>query len=184
MADNKNVYEIGLAMAGAISAGAYSAGVVDFLFQALHEWELAKRDYPDNVPNHSVCIQAAAGASAGSITAALAAVAVAGGLRPEKATDSQKDQQPYRCVLPALYEAWVSLPDMAARKPDTLDLLTNDDLEDGRAPRSILNAATLDTLTGKALALPPPPEGAAPGPAHGGEPLPYLAERLHLYLTL
>jgi hypothetical protein len=41
MADNKNVYEIGLAMAGAISAGAYSAGVVDFLFQALHEWELA-----------------------------------------------------------------------------------------------------------------------------------------------
>jgi len=38
MADNKNVYEIGLAMAGAISAGAYAAGVVDFLFQALHEW--------------------------------------------------------------------------------------------------------------------------------------------------
>ena len=35
MADNKNVYDIGLAMAGAISAGAYSAGVVDFLFQAV-----------------------------------------------------------------------------------------------------------------------------------------------------
>ena len=78
MADNKNVYEIGLAMAGAISAGAYSAGVVDFLFQALHDWELAKRDDADHVPNHSVCIRAAAGASAGSITAALAAVAVAG----------------------------------------------------------------------------------------------------------
>src|SRR3954453_18357537 len=72
MADNKNVYEIGLAMAGAISAGAYSAGVVDFLFQALHDWELAKRDDPDNVPNHSVCIRTAAGGSAGSITAALA----------------------------------------------------------------------------------------------------------------
>ena len=89
MADNKNVYEIGLAMAGAISAGAYSAGVVDFLFQALHEWELAKRDDPGNVPNHSVCIRAAAGASAGSITAALAAVAVAGGLRPQKARRPQ-----------------------------------------------------------------------------------------------
>ena len=59
MADNKNVYEIGLAMAGAISAGAYSAGVVDFLFQALHEWELAKHDNrKDSVPNHSVCVRA------------------------------------------------------------------------------------------------------------------------------
>src|SRR4051794_36715675 len=111
MADNKNVYEIGLAMAGAISAGAYSAGVVDFLFQALDEWELAKRDDPDNVPNHAVCIRAAAGASAGSITAALAAVAVAGGLRPDKVAEPNKGVQPYRYVLPAVYKAWVTMPD-------------------------------------------------------------------------
>ena len=116
MADNKNVYEIGLAMAGAISAGAYSAGVVDFLFQALHEWELAKDEKPDTVPNHAVCVRAAAGASAGSITAALAAVAVAGGLRPEKVDRPEEGQQPYRCVLPALYQAWVTLPDMASRQ--------------------------------------------------------------------
>src|SRR5215208_6468063 len=143
MADNKNVYEIGLAMAGAISAGAYSAGVVDFLFQALHDWELAKRDDPDNVPNHSVCIRAAAGASAGSITAALAAVTVAGGLRPEKVADPQKDRQPYRCVLPALYQAWVTMPDMAAQHPDTPDLLSTNDLKDGVSPQSILNAGIL-----------------------------------------
>ena len=42
----------------------------------------------------------------------------------------------------------------------------------------------LDALTDKALDLPPPPEGAEAGPAYGGKPLPYLAERLHLYLTL
>lgn len=184
MADNKNVYEIGLAMAGAISAGAYSAGVVDFLFQALHEWELAKRDYPDNVPNHAVCIRAAAGASAGSITAALAAVAVAGGLRPEKVADPQKDRQPYRNVLPALYRAWVTMPDMAARQPDTPDLLATNDLRDGASPQSILNAGILDALTDQALDLPPPPEGTEGGPAYGGNPLPYFAERLHLYLTL
>lgn len=184
MADNKNVYDIGLAMAGAISAGAYSAGVVDFLFQALDEWEVAKRDDPDGVPNHSVCIRAAAGASAGSITAALAAVAVAGGLRPQKVDEPKKDEQPYRCVLPALYQAWVTLPDMAARQPGALDLLTNDDLEDGVSPQSILNAAVLDDLTDKTLAVAAPAEGVAPGPAHGGEPLPYLAERLHLFLTL
>ena len=184
MADNKNVYEIGLAMAGAISAGAYSAGVVDFLFQALHDWELAKRDDADHVPNHSVCIRAAAGASAGSITAALAAVAVAGGLRPEKVADPQKDRQPYRNVLPALYQAWVTMPDMAAQHPGTPDLLATNDLTEGVSPQSILNAGILDALTDKALDLPPPPEGGETGPAYGGKPLPYFAERLHLYLTL
>jgi hypothetical protein len=184
MADNKNVYEIGLAMAGAISAGAYSAGVVDFLFQALHEWQLAKDENPGTVPNHAVCVRAAAGASAGSITAALAAVAVAGGLRPDKVDKLEEGQQPYRYVLPALYQAWVTLPDMASRQSGGLDLLTNDDLPDGMSPQSILNAAILDNLTDKALALPAPPQGAMAGPAHGGGPLPYVAERLHLYLTL
>ena len=31
--------KLGLAMSGAISAGAYSAGGVDFLIEALDEWE-------------------------------------------------------------------------------------------------------------------------------------------------
>ena len=184
MADNKNVYEIGLAMAGAISAGAYSAGVVDFLFQALHEWELAKRDDPSKVPNHSVCIRAAAGASAGSITAALAAVAVAGGLRPQKAADFKDGEQPYQCVLPALYKAWVTLPDMASPNSNPNDLLANNDLKDGASPQSILNAGILTALTGEALGLPEPPAGSELPPAFGGAPLPYLAERLHIYLTL
>jgi len=84
MPKNDNVFELGLAMAGAISAGAYSAGVMDFLFQALDAWEKAKLEAPDTVPNHSVCIRAAAGASAGSITAALGMVAVSGGLQKEE----------------------------------------------------------------------------------------------------
>ena len=185
MADNKNVYEIGLAMAGAISAGAYSAGIVDFLFQALHEWELAKRDRPDKVPNHSICIRAAAGASAGSITAALAAVAVAGGVRPQKAPDLKEGDQPYQCVLPALYKAWVILPDLASPNgPDPNDLLANNDLRAGAAPQSVLNAGILTALTGEALGLPEPAKGSELPPAFGGAPLPYLAERLHIYLTL
>jgi hypothetical protein len=184
MTDNKNVFEIGLAMAGAISAGAYSAGVVDFLFQALDEWELYKRDHPNDVPNHSVCIRAAAGASAGSITAALAAVAVAGGLRPEKVKDLKEGEQPYRYVLPALYKAWVTMPDMASPHPGKPDLLATDELKDGVSPQSILNAHILDALTDEALELPAPAAGVLPGPAYGGDPLPYFAERLHLYLTL
>ena len=35
-------FEIGLVMAGAISAGTYTAGVIDFLIEALDEWESAK----------------------------------------------------------------------------------------------------------------------------------------------
>ena len=31
-------FEIGLVMAGAVSAGAYTAGVVDFLIRALDQW--------------------------------------------------------------------------------------------------------------------------------------------------
>lgn len=37
-------FKIGLTMAGAISGGAYTAGVLDFLFEALAEWEKAKKD--------------------------------------------------------------------------------------------------------------------------------------------
>ena len=36
-------FEIGLVMAGAVSAGAYAAGVVDFLIQALDQWHEGKR---------------------------------------------------------------------------------------------------------------------------------------------
>ena len=37
MAQNPPVFDISLCMAGAISAGAYTAGVVDFLIEALEE---------------------------------------------------------------------------------------------------------------------------------------------------
>src|SRR5436309_7074225 len=74
-------FEIGLVMAGAISAGAYTAGVIDFLIQALDEWEAAKRfarahpGHPQarECPMHEVRIRVMAGASAGGMTAALAA---------------------------------------------------------------------------------------------------------------
>ena len=73
---------------------------------------------------------------------------------------------------------------MASPDPDPNDLLANNDLKDGASPQSILNAGILTALTGRALGLPDPPEGSELPPAFGGAPLPYLAERLHIYLTL
>src|SRR4029453_9916676 len=109
--------------------------------------------------------------------AVLPAVAGAGVLRREKVAGAAADEQPYKCVLPALYKAWVTLPDMASPATDPNDLLANNDLKDGVAPQSILNPRILPTLTGEALGLPDPPAGTEPPPAFGGAPLPYLAER-------
>ena len=36
-------FHIGLAISGAVSAGAYAAGVLDFLIEALDEWYASKR---------------------------------------------------------------------------------------------------------------------------------------------
>jgi hypothetical protein len=40
-----NEFKVAINMAGAISAGAYTAGVLDFLTEALEEWQKAKDDY-------------------------------------------------------------------------------------------------------------------------------------------
>src|SRR5262245_39735365 len=71
----EETFELGLAMAGAISAGAYSAGVFDFLAQALSEWEAAKSRDAALVPNHRVVIKVISGASAGAITGAVGTIA-------------------------------------------------------------------------------------------------------------
>jgi hypothetical protein len=42
MAEDRT-FELAVVMAGAISAGAYTAGVMDFLFEALDAYEDAKR---------------------------------------------------------------------------------------------------------------------------------------------
>ena len=63
------VFELGLVMAGAISAGAYTAGVMDFLIEALDAY-YAARDKPDWAgPRHDVRVPVLAGASAGGASA-------------------------------------------------------------------------------------------------------------------
>ncbi|WP_374163184.1 hypothetical protein [Arcticibacter sp. MXS-1] len=37
-----HTFHAGLCMAGAVSAGAYTAGVMDYLLEALENWERAK----------------------------------------------------------------------------------------------------------------------------------------------
>ncbi len=63
-----NTYHLGLAMAGAVSAGAYTAGVLDYLFETLERWEAEK--IKGGVPTHKVVLDIMGGASAGGMCAA------------------------------------------------------------------------------------------------------------------
>jgi hypothetical protein len=71
---NNATFEIGLVMAGAISAGAYSAGVIDFIIEALDAYEQEKHKASWSGPRHDIKIPVMTGASAGGMTAALAAL--------------------------------------------------------------------------------------------------------------
>jgi len=76
------VFEIGLVLAGAVSAGAYTGGVLDYLTEALDAFEKAKAAERAKhgadlskwaVPGHAVRIRVISGASAGGMSAAMLA---------------------------------------------------------------------------------------------------------------
>nr|HPH38506.1 patatin-like phospholipase family protein [Sediminibacterium sp.] len=70
----ENTFHIGLCMAGAVSAGAYTAGVVNYLLTALDRWEQCRGQA--GVPTHRVQLSIIGGASAGGMTGFLTAAAI------------------------------------------------------------------------------------------------------------
>lgn len=103
---SKPTFEIGIAMSGAISAGAYSAGVFDFLIQALDAWEKAKAEGAPDLPEYDVRLKALSGASAGAITAAIGVIAAGGREAP--------GSQNIRFTLGRLYRSWVTRPTLVS----------------------------------------------------------------------
>src|SRR3954469_20872079 len=65
--------QLGVVMCGAVSAGAFTAGVVDFLIQALDQWHEGKRGDDPRCPRHDVSLKVMAGASGGGMSVAIAA---------------------------------------------------------------------------------------------------------------
>lgn len=127
-------FKIGINMAGAVSAGAYTAGVLDFLLEALEEWHGAKQR-GEAVPAHDVSIEVLSGASAGGMCAAISAVQL---------TESRPD---------LLHECWVN-------RIDIRELLGTRDLHDGQPLVSLLDSTPIGEIARCALA----PGNAAPRP--------------------
>ncbi|SHN43024.1 Patatin-like phospholipase [Duganella sacchari] len=143
----KGTFDLGLVMAGAISAGAYTAGVLDFLIEAMDAFEtekakrrLASRDpLTWDVPGHDVRLRIMSGASAGSIVSAVAAVALRYQFPHVKSSTTNPSANPF-------YRAWVSDIDIS-------NLLQAKDLQGNKDPvTSLLDSTSLqsigDTLLG------------------------------------
>jgi hypothetical protein len=156
-------FEIGLVMTGAISAGAYTAGVIDFLLQALDEWQRAKDAGHPDCPPHRVRLKVMAGASAGGMTAALSVGML--GETFEYATS-------YPAGAPLnnkLFDCWVNKSDIAA-------LLGTDDLTDlGRPIRSILDSTAPAEIAASAFKF----VATRTSPSR-----PYLSDPLHVLVTV
>jgi hypothetical protein len=153
-------FELGLVMAGAISAGAYTSGVLDFLFEALQALE-DEKEKPDSklCPPYDVKIKVMSGASAGGMCAAIATGALVSGVR-FGCTSGQQRPNP-------LFNSWVNKIDMS-------ELLQVNDLQEPNSPvKSILDSTVLKTIANDVLDI----RQFTPVPK-------YVSNELHLILTL
>jgi hypothetical protein len=71
----ERTFELALVLGGTVSAGAYTAGAVDFLIEALDRWTEQRAADP-SVPQHNVVLRVITGTSGGGVIAAIAARAL------------------------------------------------------------------------------------------------------------
>jgi hypothetical protein len=156
MTEEKKIY-LGICMAGAITAGSYTAGVMDYLFETLENWQFCKDEnirareagkriddwpYP-SVPMYDVIIQIISGASAGGMCAAITTSMLAEGV---KANDfAYKNSK--------LYKAWIELADGDERDSTIKKLLDTSDIKVADGLESLLNSKVLDNLCDKVITV-------------------------------
>jgi len=170
----EGTFEIAIVLAGAVSAGAYTGGVMDFLTEALDEWckckaedDRSKRTGTDQqtVPHHNVVLKVITGASAGGMNGAIAAAAYSCKFPHANVTTTSPrlfSENPF-------YSAWVDSIDITP-------MLDVADLED-RLPGSLLNCTTLKKISDSILSF---CEGKEPVPAGMRD---WLADPFELRLT-
>ena len=187
-AEEKTLH-LAITMAGAVSAGAYTAGAMDYLLEVLDRWSELKRKGDKRVPTHNVKIEVLSGASAGGMTAAITSVALhlkdrhsikSFNSAQEEEHNSKKTlsdaQRPDRRELNPFYHSWVNLTDEEMMPV----LLKGDDFvslsEDKKTCISALNSDFIQTIARRAVRMheddidPDLPE--------------YVSDKLRLFVTL
>lgn len=144
-------FHLGLCLAGAISAGAYTAGVLDYLFEALKDWEEKKKTgSPSEVPQHTVKLSVIGGASAGGMTGMIAGLSLFNGFAPAK-----KIPQNLNSIIPEnpFYHAWVDQleEEITSCYRSMFDYLLNtEDVQEGNV-HSLLNSNFVSKIADKII---------------------------------
>ncbi|MBB6308530.1 hypothetical protein [Xanthobacter tagetidis] len=169
------VFRIGLVMAGAVSAGAYTAGVVDFLLEALDAIEDVragldrsdlKAGFDDETelvaPPYRAEIGAMSGTSAGAMVTAITTAVLNTRIPPVTG-----ETTPGETTGNPLYDCWVEQIHIDK-------LLSTDDLEGDSPLRSILNSKPLDAIVA----------GALPYADRVDHPRAYVQDHLPVYMCV
>lgn len=154
--ENEKTFKLCLTMAGAVSAGAYTAGVIDYLLETLELWEKAKvinrsrgtnhPDYDHSIPMHQVEIDVMSGSSAGGISGSLTLLALA-----DKNYKSINKDNP-NGIDNIFYRSWVEMAD--TKESSTIDKLIGDnDLKEFGEVRSLLNTKAIDDIADEAIRI-------------------------------
>jgi hypothetical protein len=150
--EKKIAFRIGISMAGAISAGAYTAGVMDYLLEALENWQKAKELDLPGTPKHEIIIEVLSGASAGGMTAVMTAASV----QKEFPHISQRNYFTETSKENPLYDSWVNLTevhksDIMSQMLDSKDITGSPEHNPGREVRSFFNSMFIEKIARQAL---------------------------------
>ncbi len=169
-------FRIGVSMAGAVSAGAYTAGVMDYLLEALENWQKAKDLGLPGVPQHEVVIEVLSGASAGGMTAVITAASI----QKEFPHIHQQNYFNYTNKENPLYDSWVNLTedsksDMMDQMLSTSDITGSQTLNPKKEVRSVFNSLFIEKIAHRTLGTTVKDPGIK---------RPYFADDLELFTTL
>jgi hypothetical protein len=126
-------------MAGSVSAGAYTAGVIDFLMEALTKWEAARGQDP-SIPSHRVEIDLLGGSSGGGITAGMAFFGMRDKVEhPVLNPDNSYTVNPDKNIF---WKTWVEL---TGNSDVFAEMLDDSDIQDYHIP-SAMNSHFIDAV--------------------------------------
>ncbi|PTB96190.1 hypothetical protein C9994_08415 [Marivirga lumbricoides] len=153
---DKNTFHLGLTMAGAVSGGAYTGGVMDYFFEVLDKWEKAKEEGliskkgkkydADTLPQHNVIIEVMGGTSAGGMATIMSAIyALNNKINPVFSPPNTNAK-----TNNIFYDTWVNMLDGTGNKNTLQKALSTEDLKDNKI-YSLLNSNFIDQLAEEAF---------------------------------